>query len=402
MIEISPTPLPIAGVRLSTVCAGIRRVEHPDLTLIEIAPAASVAAVFTQNVFCAAPVTLARQHLATHAARLLVVNSGNANAGTGAQGLADAHSVCAAAGEQLGCPATQVLPFSTGVIGQRLPAEKITAALARALEGLQEDAWDAAARGIMTTDTVPKWASGAVRVGEERYRITGIAKGAGMIKPNMATMLAFIATDARIGAPDLNTLVAALAERTFNRITIDGDTSTNDSCVLIATGRAAARPLLPHTPAWHAFARALEQIFADLARAIVRDGEGATKLVTVAVRGGNTTADCLRAAYAVAESPLVKTALFASDPNWGRILAAVGRSGAQGMRLEDIAITIGEVPIVARGEPVPGYAEADVARVMQGAEYEIAIQIGPCETHVAVLTCDFSFEYVRINAEYRS
>ena len=401
-MEISPKPLPIAGVTLSTVCAGVRKVEHPDLTLIQIVPDASVAAVFTQNVFCAAPVTLARQHLITHTPRLLVINSGNANAGTGAQGMADARSVCHAAGEGLGCSSEQVLPFSTGVIGQRLPAEKITAALDAALANLQEDAWAAAAVGIMTTDTVPKCVSREVNVGGQRYRITGIAKGAGMIKPNMATMLAFIATDARINAPDLNTLVAELAERTFNRITIDGDTSTNDSCVLIATGQACARPLLPHTADWRAFTTALEQVFADLARAVIRDGEGATNLVTVAVRGGQTTADCLRAAYAVAESPLVKTALFASDPNWGRILAAVGRSGAQGMRLEDIAIAIGKVPIVARGEPVPGYVEADVARVMQGAEYEIAVQIGTSDTQAAVLTCDFSFEYVRINAEYRS
>jgi glutamate N-acetyltransferase/amino-acid N-acetyltransferase len=401
-MENSPKPLPIAGVTLSTVCAGIRKSGHPDLTLIQIAPDASVAAVFTQNLFCAAPVTLARQHLITHAPRLLVINSGNANAGTGAQGMADARSVCHAAGEGLGCSSEHVLPFSTGVIGQRLPAEKITAALDAALANLQEDAWAAAAVGIMTTDTVPKCVSREVNVGGQRYRITGIAKGAGMIKPNMATLLAFIATDARINAPDLNTLVAELAERTFNRITIDGDTSTNDSCVLIATGQACAHPLLPHTADWRAFTTALEQVFADLARAVIRDGEGATKLVTVAVRGGQTTADCLRAAYAVAESPLVKTALFASDPNWGRILAAVGRSGAQGMRLEDIAIAIGNVPIVARGEPVPGYVEADVARVMQGAEYEIAVQIGTSETQAAVLTCDFSFEYVRINAEYRS
>jgi glutamate N-acetyltransferase/amino-acid N-acetyltransferase len=334
--------------------------------------------------------------------RLLVINAGNANAGTGEQGLEDATTVCAQAARRLGCDTAAVLPFSTGVIGQRLPAEKLVAGLDGAIAALVEDNWALAAQGIMTTDTVPKCVSVAIQTSQGTVHVTGIAKGAGMIKPDMATMLGFIATDATVAAADLQALVSELAERSFNRITIDGDTSTNDACVLIASGKAPGPALSPGSADWPAFVAGAAEVFAGLARAIVRDGEGATKLVAVKVQGGLTEADCKRAAYAVAESPLVKTALFASDPNWGRILAAVGRSGATDLKLTDISIAIGGVPIVERGEPVPGYVEADVARVMQGAEYEIAIRIGPTETGVTVLTCDFSYDYVKINAEYRS
>ena len=400
MSEISTSPQTIAGIRLSCVAAGIRKNGRPDLTLIEICPGATAAAVFTRNVFCAAPVTLARQHLATAMPRLLVINAGNANAGTGEQGLADALAVCAEAGLRLDCAASAVLPFSTGVIGQRLPAEKLINALSPALAELRDTGWDAAAHGIMTTDTVPKLFSARVETAGGPCHVTGITKGAGMIKPDMATMLAFIATDAQIGQAALQTLVGELADRSFNRITIDGDTSTNDACILIASGKGPA--LDPSSPDWQGFRAALEGVFCELARAIVRDGEGATKLVTVDVRGGQAEADCLRAAYAVAESPLVKTALFASDPNWGRILAAVGRSGASGLVLTDIDIAIGGVPIVAGGEPVPGYDEADVARVMAGAEYTIDVRLGQAATRATVLTCDFSYDYVKINAEYRS
>ena len=393
---------PVAGVRLATAAAGIRKADRQDLTLIEIALGAVAAGVFTKNVFCAAPVVVAREHLAAAMPRLLVINSGNANAGTGEQGLEDARTTCREAAARLGCRPEEVLPFSTGVIGQRLPVAKLVAGLDGALSGLAPTAWDRAALGIMTTDTVPKLASAQIDTDAGAIHITGISKGAGMIKPNMATMLAFIATDAHVRASDLQALLADKADRTFNRITIDGDTSTNDACVLVATGKAQATPLDPGTGAWRAFAAGVEQVLGDLARAIVRDGEGATKLVEVTVRGGRTEADCLKAAYAVAESPLVKTALFASDPNWGRILAAVGRSGVDDLQLNEISIAIGGVPIVANGEPVPGYDEADVARVMKGAEYEIAIAIGRGATEVTVLTCDFSYDYVKINAEYRS
>jgi glutamate N-acetyltransferase/amino-acid N-acetyltransferase len=402
MFEISSSALPIAGIRLGAVAAGIRKPGRIDTVVIEIAPGANAGAVFTKNVFCAAPVELARRHLGRCMPRLLVINSGNANAGTGEQGYRDALDVCAAAAAALGCEADAVLPFSTGVIGQRLPAERMVAALPAALGALAADRWAEAAQGIMTTDTVPKRASVAMTIAGTRCHVTGIAKGAGMIKPNMATMLGFIATDASVEASALQTLTRELADRSFNRITIDGDTSTNDSCVLIATGSAGGPALDASHPDWPAFVAGVEHVFKSLARAIVRDGEGATKLVSVQVRGGDHEADCLHVAYAVAESPLVKTALFAADPNWGRILAAVGRSGVSGLRIAAIDIEIGGVPIVARGEPVPGYDEAAVAAVMQGAEYEIAIRIGDGPASTEVLTCDFSFDYVKINAEYRS
>jgi len=401
-IERSATPLAIPGIRLSTLAAGIRKTGRVDTVVIEIAPGSAVGGVFTLNVFCAAPVEIARHHLASTPPRLLVINSGNANAGTGAQGQRDALDVCSAAAAQLGCEASAVLPFSTGVIGQRLPAEKMVDAMPSAIAGLAANGWAAAAQGIMTTDTVPKCVSVTVAGAGARYRVTGIAKGAGMIKPNMATMLAFVATDAPVERAALQALTRQLADRSFNRITIDGDTSTNDSCVLIATGQAGGPALTPAHPDWPAFAEGVGVVFTELARAIVRDGEGATKLVTVAVSGGRTEQDCLRAAYAVAESPLVKTALFAADPNWGRILAAVGRSGVPDLRVNDIDIRIGAVPIVRGGEPVPAYDESAVAAVMKTAEYEIGIAIGPGSARCAVLTCDFSFDYVKINAEYRS
>lgn len=402
MIEVAAAPLAIAGVRLNTVAAGIRKTGRVDTVVIEIAPGAAVGAVFTRNVFCAAPVEVSRQHLATTTPRLLVINAGNANAGTGVQGHRDALDVCAAAARSLGCEAAAVLPFSTGVIGQRLPAAKLVDAMPGAIAGVTDDGWEAAAKGIMTTDKVSKVASVTTACASGRYRVTGIAKGAGMIKPNMATMLAFIATDAKVEPVALQALTREIADRSFNRITIDGDTSTNDSCVLIATGQAGGPALDASHPDWATFVQGVEHVFVELSRAIVRDGEGATKLVAVTVRGGRNEADCLRAAYAVAESPLVKTALFASDPNWGRILAAVGRSGVTDLRIDEIGISIGDVAIVAGGEPVPGYDESAVARVMETAEYEIAIAIGHGPACTTVLTCDFSFDYVRINAEYRS
>lgn len=400
--EILDHPASVPGVRLATAAAGVRKVGRVDVCLLEIAPGARAAAVFTRNRFCAAPVHVARAHLAIAAPRLLVINSGNANAGTGAQGHADALAVCAAGAALLGCQTEAVLPFSTGVIGQRLPAERIVDALPGALAGLSSERWAAAAEAIMTTDTVPKWASARVHGTRGDYVVTGIAKGAGMIKPDMATMLAFIATDAPIAAPALAPLLRDVCDRSFNRITIDGDTSTNDSCVLVATGAPTDVALAPGHVDWPALAAAIEAVSLALARAIVRDGEGATRLVTVRVEGAGTQGDALKAAYAVAESPLVKTALFAGDPNWGRILAAVGRSGVSDLEITEVGIALDDYPIIRGGEPVPGYEERHAAAIMAKPEFEIRVTLGRGAASADVLTCDFSYDYVKINAEYRS
>jgi glutamate N-acetyltransferase/amino-acid N-acetyltransferase len=387
---------------LATASAGIRQVGKVDLCLIEIAEGARAAGVFTRNVFCAAPVSIARERLAQRRPRLLVINSGNANAGMGQQGYQDALDVCAGCARLLPCEAAAVLPFSTGVIGQRLAVSRILAALPHAIACFSDTMWIDAARAIMTTDTVPKCVSAQVKVGERVYTVTGIAKGAGMIKPDMATLLAFIATDAGIEQGPLEQLLREVSDRTFNRITIDGDTSTNDSCVLIATGNLESSRVRPGEPAWQGVAAAVEHVCKELARAIVRDGEGATKLVTVKVSGGVSAAECLKAAYAVAESPLVKTALFASDPNWGRILAAVGRSGVTDLKIESIGIALNDYPIIQSGEPVAVYEESIAAKIMSRPEFDICITLGESPFKVEVLTCDFSFDYVRINAEYRS
>jgi glutamate N-acetyltransferase / amino-acid N-acetyltransferase len=396
------TPLPVSGIRLATASAGIRKIGKVDLCLLEIAEGAHAAGVFTRNVFCAAPVSIAREHLAQRSPRLLVINSGNANAGTGQQGHQDALDVCATAARLLGCEFAAVLPFSTGVIGQRLAVSKLLTALPQAIENLAQTKWSDAARAIMTTDKVPKCVSAQVAIGQQVFTVTGIAKGAGMIKPNMATMLAFIATDAGIEQEPLQQLLREVSDKTFNRITIDGDTSTNDSCVLIATGNLESARVKPGDSAFKGVAAAVEYVARELARAIVRDGEGATKLVNVKVAGGDSEAECLKAAYAVAESPLVKTALFASDPNWGRILAAVGRSGVTNLKIEQIGIALNDYPIIQHGEPVAAYDEAIAAKIMAEAEFDIRISLGQSTHEVVVLTCDFSFDYVRINAEYRS
>lgn len=407
MINATESPvvenaLPVNGIRLATASAGVRKAGKVDLCVIEIAEGARTAGVFTRNVFCAAPVTICREHLARSTPRLLVINSGNANAGTGEQGFVDAHAVCKAGAHLLGCPSAAVLPFSTGVIGQRLPAEKIIAALPAAISGLSPAGWPGAAAAIMTTDTFPKCHSAQVTLAGITYTVTGIAKGAGMIKPDMATMLAFIATDLPLSALGVSEMVREVADRSFNRITIDGDTSTNDSCMLIATGALEDGAIEPGDTHWASAINAVEAVFKALARAIVRDGEGATKLVSVHVSGGESAAECLKAAYAVAESPLVKTALFASDPNWGRILAAVGRSGVVGLRMENIGIALDDYPIIRGGEPVVGYDEAVSASIMAGKEFAIRVTLGDAPHSVEVLTCDFSYDYVRINAEYRS
>ncbi|GMU46510.1 MAG: arginine biosynthesis bifunctional protein ArgJ [Porticoccaceae bacterium] len=394
-------PLPaVAGVRLGTTSAGVRKPGRRDLVVIELAPGSTSAGLFTRNAFCAAPVQIARDHLKRDAPRHWVINTGNANAGTGAPGLAAARRVCAALAEATGVAIEQVLPFSTGVIGEPLPAERIIAALPAALAALDSDGWPLAAEGILTTDTRAKGASREVQLtGGGQLRVTGIAKGAGMIRPDMATMLAFVATDARLPAPRLQGLLEAAAERSFNRITIDGDTSTNDALMLAATG-AVDREL--DEPAIAALGEAIAEVCTELAQAIVRDGEGATKFVTVRVEGGADSTECLQVAYAVAESPLVKTALFASDPNWGRILAAVGRAGIEGLDVERVSLWLDDVLIAERGARAEAYTEAAGQRVMDREEITIRIRLGRGASTETVWTTDLSHDYVRINAEYRS
>lgn len=391
--------LPVAGVRLGVGRAGIRRGLSPDLLLMALEEDACTSATFTRNRFCAAPVVVAREHLNAARPRFVLVNAGNANAGTGAAGLEDARACCraVAAAGQTGEQA--VLPFSTGVIGQRLAVDKIEAALPEAIGRLAADNWMDAARAIMTTDTVPKAASRYIATGAGDVTMTGIAKGAGMICPDMATMLAFIATDARVDQAVLETLHRRLVVQSFNRISVDGDTSTNDACVLIATGRGPT--LKPDTPAWKAFEKALLGVYRTLAQAIVRDAEGATKFVTIRVEGGVNEADCEKIARAVAHSPLVKTALYASDANWGRILAAVGRSGAE-VDVGRVALAINGVGVLSAGEPDPLYSETAGSRAMAGEEIEIHITVGDGKGSYMLWTSDLSHDYVRINAEYRT
>lgn len=390
----------IAGVRLAVAAAGIKKQGRPDVVLIELAENASVAGVFTQNAFCAAPVTIAKRHLAAQAGRYFLINSGNANCGTGAQGMAAANQCCESLAALSGLKAEAVLPFSTGVIGEPLAAEKITAVLPELLSGLQEDAWLLAAQGIMTTDTRAKIATTEVQLAVGTVRITGISKGAGMIKPNMATMLAYIATDATIEPAMLQTLLNKANERSFNRVTVDGDTSTNDACMLVASNSGPR--LMPDSDDYERFSAALNGLCLDLAQQIIRDGEGATKFVEVQVNGGLSSPECLAVAYAVAESPLVKTALFASDPNWGRILAAVGRAGVTALDVNKVDISLNGVPIVAAGGRADSYSEAAGQAAMAADEIVIAINLGRGRVTETVWTTDFSYDYVKINAEYRS
>ncbi len=394
--------LPIAGIRLGIAAAGIRKSGKDDLLLLEISKGASLTAVFTRNQFCAAPVIVARQHLSAGATpRALLVNAGNANAGTGKPGIAAAQASCRAVAELIGCSAQQVLPFSTGVIGEPLPVERIKTALPRAVADCNDENWLSAARAIMTTDTVPKGWSVSKEVDGRRFSVTGIAKGAGMIRPDMATMLAFLATDAAVPSALLQRVLVETVNRSFNRITIDGDTSTNDACVLVATG---AGPLeVGETGATvTALREAVEEVCLYLAQAIVRDGEGATKFVTVAVEQGATAEECLQVAYTVAHSPLIKTALFASDPNWGRILAAVGRAGVERLDVGKISIYLDHVCIVEEGGRAAQYNEAQGAAVMAQDEILIRVVLGRGSAAERVWTTDFSYDYVRINAEYRT
>ncbi|HOM14043.1 MAG TPA: bifunctional glutamate N-acetyltransferase/amino-acid acetyltransferase ArgJ [Rubrivivax sp.] len=394
----------VRGVELGVAMAGVRKANRRDVTVVKLAEGASVAGVFTANRFCAAPVLLCREHLAAgKSMRAILVNTGNANAGTGADGLARARSTCAALGKLLGVAPEAVLPFSTGVIMETLPHERIEAALPAALADAKAANWALAAEAIMTTDTVPKAASRQITLGGRTVNITGISKGAGMIRPNMATMLGFIATDAVIDAALLQPLVQELADASFNRITIDGDTSTNDSFVLIATqqaGHAAITRL--DTAEGAALRAALTEVAVQLAQAIVRDGEGATKFITVQVDGGRDAAECRQVAYAIAHSPLVKTAFFASDPNLGRILAAVGYAGIADLDQGLIELFLDDVHVATQGARHPAYAEEQGQRVMKQAEITVRVHLHRGAARTTVWTCDLSHDYVSINADYRS
>ena len=397
-----PELLPVAGIRLAATAAGIRYQDRNDLVVMELAGGSRCTAVFTRNAFCAAPVQVAREHLAADAPRYLLINSGNANAGTGVPGLEAARRSCAALAAVSDCDATQVLPFSTGVIGEVLPVERIETALLVALGALDENHWALAANAIMTTDTVAKGISITLQLDGQPVTLTGIAKGSGMIRPDMATMLAYVATDACVEGDALQDCLRVAVDASFNRITVDGDTSTNDACVLIATGRAGNRPVNRSHPEYAAFADAVKSVCERLAQLIVRDGEGATKYVTVSVSGGRDSDECLQVAYTVAHSPLVKTALFACDPNWGRILAAVGRAGVDALDVDLIDIYLDDVCIVRAGGADAAYTEAEGQRVMAQEEILIDIRLGRGEFCERVWTTDLSHEYVRINAEYRS
>nr|VFJ65282.1 MAG: glutamate N-acetyltransferase / amino-acid N-acetyltransferase [Candidatus Kentron sp. FM]VFJ67396.1 MAG: glutamate N-acetyltransferase / amino-acid N-acetyltransferase [Candidatus Kentron sp. FM]VFK16244.1 MAG: glutamate N-acetyltransferase / amino-acid N-acetyltransferase [Candidatus Kentron sp. FM] len=455
----TPSPRPVKGIRLGTAAAGIRQhtgLPSPeetqpgktpvreDLVLVEIAQGAATTAVFTRNAFCAAPVHVARRHLGATSPRFLLINSGNANAGTGQQGTADAMACCAAVAQQTGCPPEAVLPFSTGVIGELLPVAPIRRGIGQAHGNLHADGWDRAARAIMTTDTVPKYASRTVetpsglRGGSSggSFTITGIAKGAGMIRPDMATMLAFVATDAPVTPAALGHALASAVERSFHRITVDGDTSTNDACVLMATGMAPGMPPIDdiRTDAGRQFQQAVTEVCQALAKALIRDGEGATKFITIEVQGGKDRAECDRVAFTIAHSPLVKTAFFAADPNWGRILAAVGRAGLPDLDISGVRIfllphatntpldnrqpsmaspteahrralsgaTPDDVCIVTSGMRSSEYTEQQGQRVMQAPEITVRVELGRGKANTVVWTCDLSHDYVRINAEYRT
>ena len=393
----------VAGIELGTAKAGIRKPGRRDLLIARIAPGATAAGVFTRNRFCAAPVQVCRDHLATGAGvRAFVVNTGNANAGTGEQGLAAARETCEAVAGLMGCTTNQVLPFSTGVILEQLPIDRLVAGLPHAIADLDSDHWAQAAESIMTTDTLPKAASRSVTVNGRAAVVTGIAKGAGMIRPNMATMLGFIATDALVPQELLEQWVREAADASFNRITIDGDTSTNDSLLLVATGAGALDADGAGGQAAAALKAAIIEVALELAQAIVRDGEGATKFISVVVERAGSPAEASAVAYAIAHSPLVKTAFFASDPNLGRILAAVGYAGIDDLDQTDIDLYLGDVHVATRGGRHPDYREEDGQRVMKHAEITIRVVLNRGEMATTVWTCDLSHDYVSINADYRS
>ena len=395
---------PVPGVKLGIAMAGVRKANRRDLSVITLAEGSQVAGVFTSNRFCAAPVQLCRKHLASGTGpRAIVINTGNANAGTGEDGLVRAFSTCVALARHLELAPEQVLPFSTGVIMEPLPNDRIEAGLPAALADLKEDNWGVAAEAIMTTDTLPKAASRQLRIGGKTVTVTGISKGAGMIRPNMATMLSFVATDAVIAPALMQSLVKEAADLSFNRITIDGDTSTNDSFVVVATGQAGHAPITSVDSVEGAALReALVSVAQQLAQAIVRDGEGATKFITVQVDAGGSEAECQQVAYAIAHSPLVKTAFFASDPNLGRILAAVGYAGIADLDQTKIDLFLDDVHVAKQGGRNPSYREEDGQRVMKQSEIDVRVVLNRGVATATVWTCDLSYDYVKINADYRS
>ena len=397
---------PVAGLRLGVAEAGIRKANRRDLTVIALEAGASAAGVFTQNRFCAAPVQVCQAHLAGEAGiRALVINTGIANAGTGEPGLAAARQTCAALAGLLGVAPEAILPFSTGVILEPLPVDRLVAGLPAAIANLAEDHWHAAAHAIMTTDTVAKAASRQVVIDGKTVTITGMSKGAGMIKPNMATMLGFVATDAALPQSLLASLAKEAADASFNGITVDGDTSTNDSFIVIATGRGEAR-FTGNEASFGEFKAALISVAQELAQAIVRDGEGATKFITVAVEGGKDREECRKVAYAIAHSPLVKTAFFASDPNLGRILAAIGYAGIADWNVDRLRVWLASGPdqtlVAEAGGRAAAYQETDGARIMANAEITVRVDLARGDAAATVWTCDFSYDYVKINADYRS
>nr|VFJ65191.1 MAG: glutamate N-acetyltransferase [Candidatus Kentron sp. FW] len=400
---------PVNGIRLGTANARIRRSvgvpqkDREDLVLMEIVDGANTSAVFTRNAFCAAPVQLARGHLDAVNPRFLLINVGNANAGTGEKGLLDAKACCDVVAGYAHCSPEAVLPFSTGVIGEPLPVDRIREGVVQAARNLSPDGWERAARAIMTTDLVPKGVSRCIETPDGRFTITGIAKGSGMIRPDMATMLAFVATDAAVAPDILRQTLTYAVDRSFHRITVDGDTSTNDACVLVATGVADV-PTFDHVggDAYDLFRQGVTDVCEALAKSIIQDAEGANKFITVDVRGGKSEEECAQVAFSIAHSPLVKTAFFAEDPNWGRILAAVGRAGLSDFDIARVRIFMDDVCIVASGARAEEYTEAAGQRVMKAPEITVRVELGRGAENAVVWTSDFSYEYVRINAEYRT
>ncbi len=394
---------PVPGVEIGVTEAGIRKADRRDLTVFKLSPGSTIAGVFTRNRFCAAPVLVCQEHLGAGASiQALVINTGNANAGTGEPGLKAANETCDALAKLMGLQSNQILPFSTGVILEPLPVDRIKAGLPAALKNLSANNWVSAAHGIMTTDTLPKIHSQRITLGGKTVTLTGISKGAGMIRPNMATMLSYLATDAGIAQPLLNQLAREIADVSFNRITIDGDTSTNDSFIVIATGKSGLMVDSAAHPQYAELKAALAAAATDLAQKIVRDGEGATKFMTIQVEEAKSSAEALQVAYAVAHSPLVKTAFFASDPNLGRILAAIGYAGITDLDVGGVKLWLGDVLVATQGGRNPSYQEAEGQRVMKEAEILVRIALGRGTMTETVYTCDFSHEYVSINADYRS
>ena len=395
--------LPVAGVRLGTACAGIKKPNHRDLVIIELSEGSECAGVFTRNAFCAAPVIVAKEHLTQITPRYFVINTGNANAGTGEQGLNDTRQTCEALSNEVTCFANEILPFSTGVIGENLNMDAILSGLPAGVSALSDNGWKDAAHGIMTTDTVPKGVSKKITIDGKDVTITGIVKGSGMIRPDMATMLAFVFTDAKIEKPALQEYLKKVVMGSFNRITIDGDTSTNDAAMLVATGKSEMPGIkMLNSERGKIFLTALTEVYETLAQLVIRDGEGVTKFITIEVNNAQSVKEAENVAFTVAHSPLVKTAFFASDPNWGRILAAVGRAGIDGLILTKINIYLDDVCIVEKGARAPSYIEAQGQAVMNKEEIKVQIDLGRGDNSATIWTSDLSYDYVKINAEYRT